>query len=143
MELKARFTSAERALGTLDEILAEPFSVVVRDASIQRFEYTFEAVWKLLKAFLQEQEGLVCNSPKTCFRSAAQIGLLDAQGAVQCLKMTDDRNLTAHMYLEEIARDIFGRLDAHRGAMRDLVYAMRARMGEQAPGQRGAGAGED
>ncbi|NOR64537.1 MAG: hypothetical protein GQ468_00805 [Candidatus Scalindua sp.] len=38
---------------TLKEILDEPFSVLVRDATIQRFEYTFESLWKFLRSFMK------------------------------------------------------------------------------------------
>lgn len=54
---------AKRALMTLEEVLKEPFSPIVRDASIQRFEYTFEISWKLIREYLKEKEGIVCNSP--------------------------------------------------------------------------------
>jgi len=36
------------ALKTLEDILKEKKSGIVRDATIQRFEYTFEAMWKAL-----------------------------------------------------------------------------------------------
>lgn len=37
---------AGKSLATLFELAGEPYSKLVRDASIQRFEYSFEAVWK-------------------------------------------------------------------------------------------------
>jgi len=40
-----------------------------RDGVIQRFEFTFELLWKTLKIFLGE-EGIECRSPKECLRSA-------------------------------------------------------------------------
>ena len=51
-KLSDRLVSCQRAVATLDEILQTPTSVIVRDASIQRFEYSFESLWKLLKAYL-------------------------------------------------------------------------------------------
>jgi nucleotidyltransferase substrate binding protein (TIGR01987 family) len=78
-QLKDRLEQAKRALNSLAEALAMPFSVIVRDASIQRFEYTFESIWKLLKAYLNLLEGVVCNSPKQCFREALKAGLLTAE----------------------------------------------------------------
>jgi hypothetical protein len=39
--LTLKYTDSVKALQTLREILKEPFSVIVRDAAIQRFEYTF------------------------------------------------------------------------------------------------------
>jgi hypothetical protein len=63
--LKERFGVAQKALATLREVLAETNpSVIVRDAAIQRFEYTFEAFWKAGQEFLRAQEGLDIGSPK-------------------------------------------------------------------------------
>jgi len=53
-ELKERLELCRRALVTLEEILAQPFSVIARDASIQRFEYSFESLWKVLKVYLRQ-----------------------------------------------------------------------------------------
>ena len=44
--LKQRLATARQALDTLEELRTVPFSKIVRDAAIQRLEYTFEAVWK-------------------------------------------------------------------------------------------------
>ena len=50
--LGLKFQDAWNAAQTLGDILKEPFSIIVRDAAIQRFEYTFEALWKFLKDYL-------------------------------------------------------------------------------------------
>ncbi len=42
--LELRHSDTIRAMEILKEILDEPFSVIVKDATIQRFEYTFEAL---------------------------------------------------------------------------------------------------
>ena len=101
---------SEKALNTLEEILNEPYSKIVRDATIQRFEYTFEIIWKLLKEFLYHKEGIVCNSPKSCFRESFSIGILEEEETISFLQMTDDRNLTSHPYDEEIAETLYKKL---------------------------------
>lgn len=45
-KLAMRLNACQRAIDTFDEIVQMPFSVIVRDVSIQRFEYTFESLWK-------------------------------------------------------------------------------------------------
>ncbi len=75
-KLKILTENAGRALKTLKEITEEPYSVIVRDAAIQRFEYSFEIFWKFLKEYLSAREGIVCNSPKSCFREAFKVELL-------------------------------------------------------------------
>ena len=66
-KLKLIADDAGKALRTLKEITEEKYSVIVRDAAIQRFEYSFEIFWKLVKEYLNVKEGIVCNSPKSCF----------------------------------------------------------------------------
>lgn len=112
-KLMLRLESAARALSTLEEILHEKFSIIVRDAAIQRFEYTFESVWKLVKAYLYEVEGLVCNSPKSCWRELLAVGLADESEVSQLLAITDDRNLTSHTYVEAVAEAIYEKLPAY------------------------------
>jgi nucleotidyltransferase substrate binding protein (TIGR01987 family) len=129
-KLKERLQSCEAALMTLDEALQLPFSVIVRDAAIQRFEYSFESMWKLLKGYLEAQEGIICNSPKGCFREALQTGLLSRAETEMCLIMTDDRNLTSHTYLESLAADIFAKLPAYLTVMQALVKQIASRLKE-------------
>lgn len=128
-----KLDTASRALETLKNILGEPFSEIVRDATIHRFEYTFEACWKSLKAYLAGEEGIVCNSPKSCFRAAFQAGLLDEAESEAALKMTDERNLTSHTYIEEVAQRVYGQAPEFAELMREVIEAMRARLEGPAP----------
>jgi nucleotidyltransferase substrate binding protein (TIGR01987 family) len=115
--LKLRIETAEKALKTLKAITEEPYSVIVRDAAIQRFEYTFEAVWKVVKNYLDVQEGIICNSPKSCFKEAFKVGLLSEEETVKILEMVDDRNLTSHTYREEVAEGIYRRTEIYWNLM--------------------------
>jgi hypothetical protein len=73
-----RLALARRALGTLEELVSvPPASPLVRDAAIQRFEYTFEATWKAARVYLREVEGLEIGSPKGVVRLSLQAGVLD------------------------------------------------------------------
>jgi nucleotidyltransferase substrate binding protein (TIGR01987 family) len=119
--LKRARENARYALNTLEQILKEPVGTIVRDASIQRFEYTFETVWKLLKVYLLEMQGVDAGSPKACFREAFKVGILTQEQTEQGMKMTDDRNLTSHTYIEAIAALVYSRLHAHAGLMNVVV----------------------
>ena len=118
ISLKQR--DAARALDSLREILAQPYSVIVRDAAIQRFEFTFEAVWKYSREFLKNREGIVCNSPKSCFRELFSVGILSEEETLTLLEMTDDRNLTSHTYKEEVSQLIYNKLPLYSQALTSL-----------------------
>lgn len=69
--LKERLEQAAIALAGLDEVLNETApSAIVRDAAIQRFEYSFEAVWKAAQRYLRIVEGSVESSPKAVVRAS-------------------------------------------------------------------------
>ena len=85
--LSLRQRDALRALKTLDDILKERFSIIVRDTTIQRFEYTFEALWKFLREYLKEREGIVVRPAKAGVFSRSQ----SCQGKSQKLCSLDSR----------------------------------------------------
>ncbi|MBI4333009.1 MAG: nucleotidyltransferase substrate binding protein [Chloroflexi bacterium] len=60
----------QRAVQRLDEILGKDKKDINSDSAIKRFEFTFDLSWKALKAFLEEEKGITCSSPKECFRDA-------------------------------------------------------------------------
>jgi len=76
-KLKKKIEIPQKALKTFKNILKYPYSEITRDASIQRFEYCFEIIWKTVKLYLEYHEGIICNSPKSCFRELFSIGLKD------------------------------------------------------------------
>lgn len=108
--LELKYKDAIRALGTLEDIIKEPFSLIVRDAAVQRFEYTFEAFWKFIKEYLKEKEGVIANSPKSCFKEIFSLSFVSEEETVELQEMTDRRNDTSHTYKEEVAQSIYKKL---------------------------------
>ena len=51
-------------------------SELERDGVIQRFEFTYELTWKILKKILSFK-GINANNPRDVFREAAKQGLID------------------------------------------------------------------
>jgi len=87
--------------------VAQPESALVRDGTIQRFEFTFELVWKTLKLYL-ERQGHECGGPRATLKKAFAEGLIATpEEADVWLQMLDDRNLTSHAYHEVLATRIY------------------------------------
>ena len=119
--LSLKYKDALEALGTLKEILKENFSLIIRDASIQRFEYTFEAFWKFIKEYLKEKEGIIANSPKSCFRELFSLGFISEDETVKLQEMTDKRNNTSHTYKEEVAQNIYNKIAEYALLMEKIL----------------------
>ena len=105
--IKLKLNDALKSLSTFEEIIQEPFSIIVRDATIQRFEYTFEAFWKFIQEYLKEKEGIVVNSPKGVFKEIFALGFCSEEETVRLLEMADKRNDTSHSYKEAVAQNIY------------------------------------
>lgn len=104
----------ERALGRLQESITEydqTHSDTVRDGVIQRFEFTCELSWKTTREFLLNQGYSEINSPKAVMREAYSYGLI--QDDHEWIHLLTDRNLTAHLYDERTAAEIYDRIVSH------------------------------
>ncbi|ETR69069.1 MAG: nucleotidyltransferase substrate binding protein, HI0074 family [Candidatus Magnetoglobus multicellularis str. Araruama] len=77
------------------------------DGTIQRFEFTFELFWKLLKVICFD-EGVECKSPRKCLKMGYQLGFIKDEKAA--LLMLEDRNKTTHIYDEDMSRNIFANI---------------------------------
>ncbi len=126
-KLKRKYQSARKALTAFKEVLDEPYSQIIQDAAIQRFEFTFEICWKTLQAYLKESEGLTANSPKAVFREVLSIDLITSDQAELALEMTDDRNLTSHTYHEGLAKNIYEKLPQYYELCKYLLEQIKAR----------------
>ncbi len=125
-KIKIMEQGVKKSLDTMDEILNTDYSIMVRDASIQRFEYCFEITWKFLKEYLAQKEGIVCNSPKSCFKEAFRLNLISEEQTVLSLDMTDKRNLTSHTYHEGTAEDIYENLKEYYEFMMYVYNAIKS-----------------
>ncbi|SMO55739.1 nucleotidyltransferase substrate binding protein, HI0074 family [Balnearium lithotrophicum] len=96
-----------------------------RDSAIQRFEFTVEIFWKCIKTYLREKEGIECRSPKSCVREFFSLGYLTEGEAITFLKMIDDRNLTSHTYREEVAEQLFSKLNTYIIQLKKVLERLR------------------
>lgn len=97
-----------KALASLQAALAQPKNEFVRDAVIQRFEYTYELAWKMLKRHLDESEGAAAIDPlsrKDLFRLGGERGIVENVEA--WLVYHRARNETSHTYDEGKAEQVY------------------------------------
>ena len=114
MDIQLKREQTQRALESLQELvpqfLENKENIILRDAMIQRFEYSTEAFWKYLKSYLSTEHNLSANSPREVIRTGLQAKLYSEEISKELLQMLDDRNLTSHTYVEELAESIAHRI---------------------------------
>ncbi len=123
-------TPFANAINTLDEIIIrydkEHYDNAIRDAVIQRFEYTYSLAIKMLVRFLQSQatdlpDSLTFNET---IRKANQLGLLLSN----LEKWTDyrqKRNMTSHTYEESIANTVVSVVKDFQKDVHFLLQALK------------------
>ena len=107
-EAKIILTPFQNAVRSLEDILTEPFSVIVRDATIQRFEYTFELAIKMMMRVLEAMPSApdLDRMPfRDMIRLAAEAGLVTDPET--WFGYRDARNMTSHAYDEKKAELVF------------------------------------
>ena len=126
-------TSLQRALAALVRGLtrwgATPAAEELRDACIQRFEFTFELAWKMLKRRLEidlpnaaEVDGMTY---RTLIRVGAEQGLIGDVAAWFVYR--DKRNITSHTYDAEKAAEVAAVLPAFARDAQTLLQRLEAR----------------
>ena len=92
-----RFQNYHKAFLKLEEAIdKEDLNELERNGLIQRFEFTLDLSWKVLKDYLEEKGFVFKPSPKDTLQQAQQAGLIDfAQDLIDGL---DIRNELSHDY---------------------------------------------
>jgi nucleotidyltransferase substrate binding protein (TIGR01987 family) len=116
-------SALEKALDSLRRAVVRsagsPEDSELRDAVIQRFEYTYELCWKMLKRRIEldspNPAAVDAMSFKDLLRDGAERGLIGDVGKWMIYR--DGRNITAHTYDEKKAAAV------HRTAVEFLPDA--------------------
>lgn len=126
-------TPLERALAALQRGLvrwqATPADEELRDACIQRFEFTFELCWKMLKRRLEvdlpnaaEVDGM---SYRALLRAGAEHGLVS--DVTPWWVYRDKRNIPHHTYNAAAAAEVAAVLPAFAADATLLLHALQQR----------------
>ena len=106
-KIEDKVSQFSAALNRFKEILNEEKTSFIVDGSIQRFEFNYELVWKLLKMHL-EYQGILVDTPRDVLKQAYKLELIEENE--QWLTIIEFRNLTTHTYNEKIANEIYKKL---------------------------------
>jgi nucleotidyltransferase substrate binding protein (TIGR01987 family) len=108
-----RFSNYRKALVKLNQavvLLSEQIEreavidELLQEGLIQRFEYTHELAWKVMKDYAEYQGYTDVRGSRDAIRKALEMGLIDDR---RWMETIEDRNLTVHNYDNEIASEIY------------------------------------
>ena len=122
-KLESLIEDLTKAAKRLGEALDLDVTDISRDATIRRFEFTFELSWKAIQAYLKDQ-GLDCRSPKNCFRLGADSELID--NPTDWFAFLEARNLAVHTYKEEIAKEVYEKAREFYPVIKNLLIALKS-----------------
>lgn len=105
-QMQDAFIQCGKALKALETIIEKPIDPdrAFIDASIQRFEFSIELFWKLLKRIIAMQ-GKELRFPKEILQEAYMSKLIDDEKI--WIAMLTDRNQTSHTYDQDLADIIY------------------------------------
>lgn len=124
MERENKRLNFKNAVARLGEALAEcqnAPTALMKDGAIQRFEFTAELAWKACREYLMQLGYPDVNGPKPVMKEALSHGIIqDGEGWMNLL---NDRNLTSHVYKEDLAEAIYQRIVSKHYALLEQLAA--------------------
>ena len=120
-----RFDNYKRAFGLLREAIeimeARELSQLEKEGIIQRFEYTWELAWKVLKDYLEYQGvALHTTTPRTTIRAAFAANLIEHGD--RWMQALDARNRMSHTYHFKTFETIIADIQAHYLSLFDQLH---------------------
>lgn len=98
-------------VSSFDELTAD----VIKNGQVQKFEFTIELLWKLLKVFLFERHGVDAPSPKQAVRRYFELGFCEYEESEGLLEAVDLRNMLSHVYKKETFEEIYRQIETYSG----------------------------
>jgi len=131
--MKLDLSALEKAIASLDRALTRatgaPGDEELRDAVIQRFEYTYELCWKMVKRRVEADAAVPSDVDAMSFpvlmREAAERGLVP--DVLRWMEYREQRNVTSHTYDSAKAQSVFEAAGPFLADARSLLTELQRR----------------
>ena len=120
----SKLNDALAALGIVIKHPSDPDRIVI-DATIQRFEFSFELFWLLLKEIIKSKGVKDINFPRDVLSSAFSHNLISNEDI--WLNMLTDRNKTSHTYNKELADIIYINIKSYFPIMQSSFIDLKSK----------------
>ena len=108
-----RFSNYRKALYKLGQAVSivsekmnwdEDVDDLLQEGLIQRFEYTHELAWKVMKDYAEYQGYTDIKGSRDAIRKSLEMRIIDSP---KWMESIEDRNQTSHNYDDETVKEIF------------------------------------
>lgn len=108
-----RFSNYRKAMSKLRQAVeiistqmefTDAIDELLQEGLIQRFEYTHELAWKVMKDYAEYQGFTEIRGSRDAMRKALEMELITDKRWMETIQ---DRNLTSHNYDDDIAEEIY------------------------------------
>jgi len=96
----SNYTKALSQLGSAIEEYGDTTQDIIKEGVIQRFEFTHELAWKVMKDYLEHEGIQNITGSRSAARTAFNLGLV--QDGQVWMDMIETRNATVHAYRHSI-----------------------------------------
>jgi len=117
-----KLTKLTEAFNRLKEGVSSAKNQLEIDGVLQRFEFTFELVWKTIQEYAKTQ-GIMVASPRESFRVAADLKLVS--DVEEWFEYLEERNKTTHIYDAKMAQDIFSKIPRFVQMVEQLLSSLQ------------------
>ena len=118
--IKSFFDSLQIDIQTFDTIVQD----AIKNGRIQKFEYTTEMTWKLIKKYLYIYHNIDAKSPTQTVKEFFNIGMVSKSTYEDILRMLEMRNRLSHIYREEYFEEIRDQLHHFYKIMKNVADAI-------------------
>jgi nucleotidyltransferase substrate binding protein (TIGR01987 family) len=94
---------------------------IIECGQLKKFQINTELLWKTIKVYLLENEGIDERSPKGVIKKFFGIGYLDYQDYEELINMIDDRNYLSNVYKTEMYHGTLKKLPGYLNTMKEVL----------------------
>ena len=97
----------EEAVEIVNQSFDSPNIDLLKEGLIQRFEFTHELAWKVMKDYLEYQGYSDIKGSRDAFRKSLAVGIIESPLWIDSIQT---RNITSHTYDEEISNTVIEKI---------------------------------
>lgn len=127
-----KLAQLNKAIDSFDKLLNHNLSdyddIVIdglKNGQLQKFEYSTELLWKIIKRYLFYHDGIDSHSPKSVAKEFYLASHINEEEYQLLIEMIDDRNRLSHIYDQKSFDEIISKLPSYLSLMKRVAFILK------------------